>query len=223
MMLQGVSLPAKQEPPCTAHRSPGVRGFCSSLSSYQEGEQSPAWRGQQAGRGDPALCLLPPVCLGGVGAVPRSSDCRQMARDGIPTGSSSHSTEKWSYLSPGEGCSVSEAHATQHVCMTPCMTEWASESFHTAGCCLCPQKPCLELTPLWPPPSTRRKLIFDSALRGPRVSGAWGAQSSLPQALLPAASCGFRALALPQGGATRPPLHPPSGQDLAWNRGLFYL
>lgn len=41
--------------------------------------------------------------LGGAGAVPCRSVCRQTARDGTPTGSSSHSTEKWSYLNPQEG------------------------------------------------------------------------------------------------------------------------
>lgn len=34
--------------------------------------------------------------------IPCTSDCRQAAREGIPTGSSSHSTEKWSYLRPEE-------------------------------------------------------------------------------------------------------------------------
>ena len=41
--------------------------------------------------------------LGGAGALPCRSVCRQTARDGTPTGSSSHSTERWSYLNPQEG------------------------------------------------------------------------------------------------------------------------
>lgn len=53
-------------------------------------------------RGDALGGIYPPAARAQQGAVPCRSDCRQTARDGIPTGSSSHSTEKWSYLRRGE-------------------------------------------------------------------------------------------------------------------------
>ena len=71
------------------------------------GHQAGGWLSEEdtAGRRGSAL-RVPRSCRREVGTLPCRSDCRQTARDGIPTGSSSHSTEKWSYLRPRGGGSA---------------------------------------------------------------------------------------------------------------------
>lgn len=77
--------------------------------------------------------------------VPCRSDCKQTARDGIPTGSSSHSTEKWSYLRPERALSSGHPARRGRTATTTATP---------------PARPRLRLRALpWPPkPSKRRPL-----------------------------------------------------------------
>lgn len=193
----------------------------SSSSPTHEEDPSPALRRRQLGAsGTRPLCLLPSYLPGrSRGTIPCRSDCRQTARDGIPTGSSSHSTEKWSYLSPQERgtqlpppCALQQmlAHCSLHYrtgnqkllqcrcCLWKC--PWASQWLaDTLG--PCPGDPAWGLLLCGHQPEVLNEFSFVS-----EVGASAGHRPGLEltcRALPPAASCWFRALALPL--VLRPP------------------
>lgn len=91
---------------------------------------------------------VPPSSWEEQGTVPCSSDCRQTARDGIPTGSSSHSTEKWSYLRPWER-GTQLPHPTAHAGTLYPGQAPPPRSFCRAGCYLwkSPSASCVQTRP----------------------------------------------------------------------------